>query len=79
MFSPSMSLLTPTPLLLRRYPHTHPSTQLHLTLEASPFPGAPSFYIIKHTLFHWEQKQQFSATYVAGITDQPMYILWLVV
>jgi hypothetical protein len=53
-------------------------THSHLTPSASPFPGASSFYRIKHIPSHWGQMRQSSVTYVPGATNQPMYALWLV-
>jgi hypothetical protein len=46
--------------------------------SASPFPGTPSLYRIRHILSHWYQARQFSATHMPRALDQPIYALWLV-
>lgn len=77
-FVPSPWVLLPispplSRLLLRRYSSTHP-TSPQLT---SSFPRASSFNRINYILCYWCQPRQFSATYLMGATDQPMYAVCL--
>ena len=64
------------PLLLVLPPRVHHSI-LPLCLwesnlpKTSLFPGASSFYSIRHTVSHWCRTGQSSATYVQGTLDQP--------
>ena len=43
-----------------------------------PHSGASSLYRIRHIFFPLRPTRQPSAIYVPGISDQPVYALWLV-
>ena len=70
--SPLPSTSSPSPLW--GYSPTHS----HLIPLASLFSEASSIYRTKHIPFHRGHIRQSSATCVAGVSDQPMYVFWLV-
>ena len=76
---PPPRVLYPISFVFERVPLHSPIHPFPTTLPlASPFPGAPSLFRIRHILSHWDQIGQPYTTYVPGATDQPMYALWLV-